>query len=344
MSTVTTILTILDGFYDGDNRLGAGWNPAQTDLEFFLDGGDNSYTALAFYSDIPPDTVITSATLRVVPTVNTSAPTAGLVVGITDSHIASGSEVITEVIPIDEQTFTTAWTSDVASDMVLTTDIQEVLDHASYSEGKSIYIKLSAAFSDATSYKFYSYEGDPDKAAKLIVVYDTPDAITPTSTTLSISRVLTSTGSNTREDLNKFQPNETYLTLSDITGSYVDWEIRLKSESTASMKFRTTSTGLSNPAIANITAYSISRVGVNLDRTKDYYVRAKQEGNDWSAWQLLELTPEKRTILGKHRDTTTVTNSSRGATVRTNNPLWEEVRTSKGIKIVNKLYTRNRGS
>lgn len=137
-----------------------------------------------------------------------------------------------------------------------------------------------------------------------------------------------------------YQPNKTFLIVNGEYASTIRWEIKREHESQPSIQFTTTPSGLTNN-YDNIIFYSRDSIGIYLNRIYDYYIRIRRDNDDWSDWELLELTKEKRTILGRHRDMTSVIETPRGATASTSNPLWDEQKTSRGAIVTNRIGRSN---
>lgn len=135
-----------------------------------------------------------------------------------------------------------------------------------------------------------------------------------------------------------FKGNETLVTYeSEDTDGYTDWRFFRASDPVAAFQVRTTDSGVeSTYGIGNIESATATKINVILDRSTDWYVQFRINDGPWGAKQLLDVTP--RRVTGKHRDNTTVTATSSGATVRTSNPKFTSQKTSRGIKIVNKTY------
>jgi hypothetical protein len=133
-----------------------------------------------------------------------------------------------------------------------------------------------------------------------------------------------------------FKNNEVKLVSdTDYTDSMI-WQIR--SEDQTSKEAQTIS--IPNVINGNLLSYGTNYINLWIDRTKNYYIRTNVDNAGWSDWNYLDLTGEIRVVGGKHRDNTTVTKTSKGATVRTSNPQWTETKTSRGATIHNNTYNR----
>lgn len=154
---------------------------------------------------------------------------------------------------------------------------------------------------------------------------------------------LSSQSSPTPDDEeNRFQPNETNIEIEGADEfSSIRWEIREEFAPSATMSFTTNANGIVGSP-ANVSSSAVNKISVNLNRAYNYYFRFFLTGIGWLAWQLLDLSGEKRTVVGRHRDNEEVTDTDSGATVRTTNPLWSETPTARGTTIVNNTYSQAR--
>lgn len=152
------------------------------------------------------------------------------------------------------------------------------------------------------------------------------------------------TSSAPAEEVARFQSNQTHIGfVSTISGHVVTrWQVRMEHEPCASINLTTNLSGIVGRNIAIVTLSSLTSIDIQLDRMYNYYIRVNQNDLFWSSWIYLDLTGEKRTIVGKYRRDTVMTPSSRGATVTTNNPQWSYTSVSRGAIITPITYTRQR--
>jgi hypothetical protein len=167
------------------------------------------------------------------------------------------------------------------------------------------------------------------------------DHIARATRSLDMNTTRFASGDISNEDAVKFKNNEVSLAFeADVFDhQFTDWQLRREHEASASINIRTTSSGTAID-IANVTNANLTRLDMVLDKSENYYVRVRENAASWSDWVFMDLSGEIRSITGKHRDTTTVTETSAGATVQTSNPKWTETATSTGVQIVNNVYNQ----
>ena len=129
--------------------------------------------------DIPPGATILSATLRIC--AHSSGLGAQVTAGIsaedadTPGPFDSGHRPNNIATTDASQTWawdSPAWSSDTWYDSPdLSAVIQEVVDRAGWSAGNAIVIRCTAENYPGSDRKFWSYDGDPDRAAKLEITY-----------------------------------------------------------------------------------------------------------------------------------------------------------------------------
>lgn len=159
---------------------------------------------------------------------------------------------------------------------------------------------------------------------------------------VSFNDLAGSAGSSTSEyERAKFKGNEVNLTINRTSHSETIWEIRKEHESSG-FTITTNENGVSGLTnVGNVIQANLSLLSITLNRTYNYYVRVNI-GEGWSDWSYIDLSGEIRTVVGKHRDNEVETKTTSGVKIITTNPKWSEAKTSRGIKITNNIYKRER--
>lgn len=133
-----------------------------------------------------------------------------------------------------------------------------------------------------------------------------------------------------------FKNNEVKLVSDTAYTNSMIWQIRREDQTPKEAQ----TISIPNTISGNLLSYGTNYINLWIDRTKNYYIRTNIDNAGWSDWNYLDLTGEIRVVGGKHRDNTTVTETNKGATVRTSNPRWTETKTPRGATIHNNTYSR----
>lgn len=211
---------------------------------------------------------------------------------------------------------------------------QNQTDMESFFPGSMADVRLYSVVKDATQIAAMYAESTRWE------LYSNPNIDTVPRPGVVVDRVAYRRGNLDSTSLNSVQPNETYLTISS-SSSTIQWQIRPIYSQNVLMNFTTTNSGIS-PSSANINFIDRTTVAVHLDRSVNYYLRYTTDDGTMSDWVLIELSGELRLPIGRHRNNTVVSETSRGATVRTTNPKWTETKTRRGATIRNNSYFSER--